>query len=345
MAFSFRRRPVAPPRVILVLRFSSIGDILLCTPIFRALRQKYPNARILFLTLEKYAEVLETNPYIDEIWTINTRVSEISERLRAAHIDTIVDLHKNIRTQQVKRLLAKARYYSYHKLNMRKWLWVNLKINSLPMKSIVQRYFEGLQALELQNDLRGLDYFIPDEDRIEMKKDIPYSHHAGYVVLGIGGSKATKRMPYQKWQELCLRLDFPMIAVGGPDERELGDLLASNIPDKKVYNACGKFGLHETADIIRRSQMVITHDTASMHMAAAFDKKIQVIWGNTSPYFGMYPYLPGESRAWHSAEVPLRCRPCSKIGYAKCPRRHFKCMLNQNLTEIIDGVEKDLRMA
>ena len=118
--------------------------------------------------------------------------------------------------------------------------------------------------------------------------------------------------------------------MGGREEQEDGTTLAQGDP-VRIYNACGKFSLHESAAILRRAHVVITHDTGLMHIAAALRKPILSLWGNTVPAFGMYPYYgkPGLATipSSYMLEVKnLSCRPCSKIGYAACPKKHFRCM-------------------
>jgi ADP-heptose:LPS heptosyltransferase len=100
--------------------------------------------------------------------------------------------------------------------------------------------------------------------------------------------------------------------------------------------------LNESADLVKKSKLIITHDTGLMHIAAAFKKKIISVWGNTVPEFGMYPYYGNSLAQNFQFEINgLRCRPCSKIGYAKCPRGHFKCM-NQIKTDAIVASVKQM---
>ncbi len=336
-----------PERVqaILIMRLSSIGDIVLTSPIIRATRQQYPGARIVYLTKLEYAPILASNPYIDEVLTLDDSMSSTISALRDYDFDLMLDLHKNIRTRRIKRGLKGVQYYTFDKLNLRKWLYTALKINALPLKSIVDRYFEGLSKLQLVNDGHGLDFFIPQKEKINMQVDLPMSHNVGYVVGVIGGTYATKKMPAEKWEELCDSIKMPIVLVGGPEDRELGYHLETLSRDKKVYNACGKFSLHESADIIRRSKGVISHDTGMMHIAAAFSKPIITLWGNTDKHFGMFPYLPSGAPKYADAEVKLRCRPCSKLGYNQCPKKHFRCMQEQSIPNILKELEKSLLLA
>ena len=205
----------------------------------------------------------------------------------------------------------------------------------MPDLHIVDRYMKTVESFGAVNDGEGLDYFIPEKDTVK-QKDIPASHHAGYIGLVIGAAHYTKKLPVDKLKELCSKIDHPIILLGGKEDNENGKQIASVDP-VKVYNACGKFNLNESADLVRRSKLIISHDTGLMHIAAAFKKKIISVWGNTVPAFGMYPYYGKYQISNFKFEINgLRCRPCSKIGYSKCPRGHFKCMKQISMDSIAD---------
>jgi ADP-heptose:LPS heptosyltransferase len=121
-----------------------------------------------------------------------------------------------------------------------------------------------------------------------------------------------------------------VILLGGPGERETGDAIVAGLPGKPVLNGCGVYSIHQSASLVKQCMVLITHDTGMMHAGAAFSKKIITVWGSTVPAFGMYPYRPGAGSVNFEVEG-LSCRPCSKIGYQQCPRKHFKCMLEQDL--------------
>ncbi len=341
----FQNLPPKDVRDILVVRFSAMGDIILTTPIVRALKTRYPDARITFLTKNAYADLLTSNPYIDRVIGLGDDFGLMIAELRSRDYDLLVDLHKNIRSKRVKSKLGNTQYYTFNKMNIQKWLLVNFRLNVLPDKSIVDRYFDGLKKLSLQNDQKGLDYFIPENMGIKAAQDLPMSHQTGFVACVVGGTYNTKKMPADQWLELCKKIELPMIIVGGDEDREIGTYLERNTPHRKVYNACGKFSVHESADLIRRSMSVISHDTGMMHIAAAYQKPIITLWGNTVERFGMFPYMPSVQHKYFSSEVKMACRPCSKLGYDACPKKHFKCMKNQNHSDILKDLKKSLTLA
>ncbi len=311
---------------ILIIRFSSIGDIVLTSPVIRCLRQKFPAAEIDFLTKEKFRFVVEHNPHLTNVITLSDDFSALTRQLKQRQYDFIVDLHKNLRTLRVKKALGKVRSSSFEKLNIEKYLYTNLKINILPEVHIVDRYLATVESLGVVNDGKGLDYFIAESEKVDKGK-LPVLHQQGFIALVAGGTKATKRLPETKLLELCRELEYPVIILGDKEDAMVAEKIARQNP-QLIFNACGKYNFNQSASVLALAKLVITHDTGLMHVAAAFKKPVISIWGNTVPAFGMSPYFGSndKSRSYIAEVKGLRCRPCSKIGYNKCPKKHFKCM-------------------
>ncbi|HZH01603.1 MAG TPA: glycosyltransferase family 9 protein, partial [Flavisolibacter sp.] len=255
----------------LVIRFSSIGDIVLTTPVVRCMKKQLPDAEIHYLIKPQFKTVMVNNPYIDKLHTLQKDWDAMIEELKAEKFDYIIDLHHNLRTLRVKRAL-KLPSFSYNKLNIEKFVFVKLKWNVMPKVHIIDRYLETVSSFGVKNDGAGMDYFIAPHEEVKLE-DIPASHHAGYIALVIGASFYTKKLALEKLQELCRKIDHPVILLGGKEEREEGDAIAATDP-VKIYNACGKFSLNESADLVRKSKLVIAHDTGLMHMAAAMKKPV-----------------------------------------------------------------------
>lgn len=326
----------------LIIRFSSIGDIVLTTPVIRCLRNKFPEAEIHFLTKHSFRGIVEHNPYINKIHTLGDSFDLMLHELALEEYDYVIDLHHNLRTLRIKKFLKNAKSFSFNKLNVEKFILTNFKINTLPKKHIVDRNLETVASLGVVNDGMGLDYFIPKMDEVK-KDDIPTSHMHGYIGLVIGAALATKKFPLHKLKELCAAINHPIILLGGKEDYDDGKELA-NVDEIKIYNACGKFNLNESASLIKGAKLIISNDTGLMHMAAALQKPIISLWGNTVPAFGMYPYYGNKSnKQYEVVEINnLWCRPCSKIGYKKCPRGHFKCMENIAVNNIVNLVRIQL---
>ena len=306
----------------LIIRFSSIGDIVLTTPVVRNLKQQVEGAEVHYLTKKQYADILETNPYIDKVHVLDESFSDLLPKLKAEHFHYIIDLHKNLRTLRVKRALRTASF-SFDKINWGKWLMVNLKVNKLPDLHIVDRYLETVKVFIEKNDLKGLDYFIPQKDEVDLIS-LPENFQNEYIAFAIGAQHSTKKLPDGKIISICKKISKPVILLGDKHNSKVAEKVVVAVGDK-IYNACGKYNLNQSASIVKQAKFVITHDTGLMHIAAAFKKKIISVWGNTIPEFGMYPYLAGKGS--EIIEVKgLKCRPCTKIGFSKCPKKHFKCM-------------------
>jgi len=322
---------------ILIIRFSSIGDIVLTTPVIRCLKKQLTGSEIHYLTKKQFLPVLRNNPFIDKLWLYDHDFKSLIPQLKSQGFDFILDLHNNPRTGFVKSQLRRPSA-SFPKLNIEKWLMVNFKWNLLPDIHIVDRYFKTVRTLKVNNDGQGLDYFISPEDEVDLNA-LPEIFQQGFVAMVIGGKHVTKIFPPEKVAEVCIRLARPVILLGGREDFERGELVR-NRAGKLVFNGCGKFSLNQSASLVRQADVVITNDTGLMHIAAAFHKPIVSLWGNTIPAFGMYPYLP-EAFQKNSlmAEVSgLCCRPCSKLGYPECPRKHFRCMNNIDVEPILEFV-------
>ena len=315
----------------LIVRFSSIGDIILTTPVVRHLKEQVKDAEIHYLTKGPFTPILEANPYIDRIHAFKGDLSECIKSLKSEGIDYIVDLHRNTRSARVKFGL-KRMDFTVKKLNLQKWLYVNFKMNRLPDLHMVDRNLETIRSFISEKDEKGLDYFIPAKDKIDLTV-FPSQFQNGYISLAIGAQHETKKLPVASLQELCKMLSCPVLILGGPSDKDTGDVIVSGLPGSSILNTCGQYNINQSASLVERSRLLITHDTGLMHMGAAFSKKVISIWGNTVPVFGMYPYGADPSSVRFEV-TGLNCRPCSKIGYQQCPKKHFKCMLEQDLEGI-----------
>ena len=325
---------------ILLIRFSSIGDIVLTTPIVRCIKQQLPEVELHVLTKSSYRSIYAANPNIDKVFELQGNMKELISQLRKERYDFVVDLHKNWRSLRV-RMALHCPSSSFPKLDFRKFLYTKLKIGKLPRIHIVDRYFRAVEKLGIQNDGQGLDFFFNEGDVMHYE-DLPESFHDGFVAIVIGGQHATKILPEDKVVEVCDALDYPVILVGGPEDAARGERIKEKV-GTYVGNSCGTLTLGQSASLLELADAVITNDTGMMHIAAALRKPIVSVWGNTVPEFGMYPYLPqGMKPAVIIENKGLRCRPCDKLGYAKCPRGHFNCMNLLDAKEIAEKTKAEL---
>jgi ADP-heptose:LPS heptosyltransferase len=310
---------------ILLIRFSSIGDIVLTTPVIRCLKKQLPGVELHFLLKKSFATVIEHNPYVNKKIFFEKTHTEVLEKLAEENYDLIIDLQKNLRSFRIKQVLG-IKSLSFNKLNIEKYLFINLKLKLLPKVHIVDRYMKAVRSLGVENDGAGLDYFISESDE-QVLNLIPETHNKNYIAWVIGAKHFTKRLPIEKMISIAEKIKSPVILLGDKDDHATGEKLFGEI-GSNIFNACGMFSLNQSAALIKHSKKVITHDTGLMHIAAAFKKDIISIWGNTVPEFGMYPYFGNEQKE-NSVILEVKglsCRPCSKIGFEKCPKGHFKCM-------------------
>lgn len=327
---------------------------MLTTPVIRCIKQQLPDAEVHYLTKPQYRGIMEHNPHIDVLHVLDKPLWQKSLELKHRGFDLIIDLHNNLRTRIIKGIID-APAHSFNKLNFEKSLLVNFKINTLPDLHIVDRYLDTAKVLGVVNDGKGLDYFLPPTFTFNPDIQLPES----FVSFAIGAQHSTKRLPNAKIVEVCKHYGQTILLLGGKEDTENGEWIAQQ-SGNHVINLCGKLNLHESAYVVSKSIKVITHDTGLMHIAAAFQKEVISIWGNTVPEFGMTPYY-GNIEYRNSkfeknnsnqnlkseisnpkSEIPyskfeirnLPCRPCSKIGFKKCPKGHFNCMNLQDTAAI-----------
>ena len=325
---------------ILLIRFSSIGDIVLTTPVVRCLKQQLPEAELHVLTKSSYRSLYAANPHINKVYEYGDNLKELIRELREEHYDFVVDLHKNWRSLRVRTALH-CPSASFPKLDFRKFLYAKLKIGHMPQVHIVDRYFKAVEKLKVHNDGQGLDFFFNEGD-IMHYEDLPETFREGFVAFVIGGQHATKILPEDKVVEVCEALDYPVVLVGGPEDAARGERIKERV-GSYVGNSCGSLTVGQSASLLQLADAVVTNDTGMMHIAAALRKPIVSVWGNTVPEFGMYPYLPqGLAPAAIVENRNLKCRPCDKLGYAKCPKGHFDCMKSLDSKEIVEKIRAEL---
>ncbi|MCC7500922.1 MAG: glycosyltransferase family 9 protein [Flavobacteriales bacterium] len=321
---------------ILVLRFSSIGDIVLTSPVLRCLKLQVKGAEVHVATKRAFADLVAHSPYVDKVHALDEDIGALARSLKAEGFDHIVDLHHNLRTARIKRVLG-VPTTSFAKLNIEKWLLVNLRMDRLPRIHIVDRYMDTVKHLGVTNDNKGLELCIPKDREVDLNT-LPDTHRSGYVALAIGAAHATKRLPPFKLIELAQRIEGPIVLIGGPDDQAVARSIADAV-GARVLDTTGKYDLLGSASLIRQARSVIAHDSGAMHVACAFNRPVVSVWGNTVPAFGMGPYQPQHPERAMIAEVAgLDCRPCSKIGHDKCPKGHFNCMEKQDLGQIASRV-------
>ncbi len=323
---------------ILFIRFSSIGDIVLTSPVVRCVKFQFPQAEIHFAVKKAFSEIVLNNSNIDKVHVLEKDEKSFIENLKCEHFDLVIDLHNSLRSNKIKHKL-KVPYTTFPKLNIEKWLLVNFKINLLPNIHVVDRYFQSVEKMGVRNDLKGCDFFIPENTAIPSDLDA-FILEESPIAIAVGSKHNTKQIPIEKLHELFAKLTQHFLLLGGKEDFEKGEQIKKGF-EHRVINTCGLLSIMESGLALKKCGIIITGDTGLMHIASALNIRIISIWGNTVPAFGMYPYMPQSPDLFSIIEVgKLKCRPCSKLGYEKCPKKHFKCMLEINMNEVSEMIEK-----
>lgn len=319
---------------ILVIRFSSMGDIIYTTPVVRCLKKQIPGAEVHFITKPAFKYIYDNNPYVDKLLLLKPELSATIKDIKAEQYDYIIDLHNNLRTALIK-LRTGIKSSTYKKQTIRKWLSLKFNLKLVPPVHLVDRYMKAVQFLGVKNDDQPIDYYIKADHQLD--KLLPLSHQQNYLAFIIGATHFTKRMPNEKIINLCSEINAPVVLLGGNDVKANGHVIAQALGDK-IYNACGITSLDESVYLVSKASKVIGFDTGLTHIAEAFDRPIVSVWGGTAPeLLGVQPY---KVQSVLVAEIELSCRPCSKFGLAACPLGHFRCMNDIPETEITEFVNR-----
>jgi ADP-heptose:LPS heptosyltransferase len=314
---------------ILVIRFSSMGDIIYTTPVVRCIKKQIPGVEVHFLTKPAFRYIYDNNPYLDKLLLLNDSLSATIKDIKAEQYDYIIDLHSNLRTAIIK-LRTGIKSSTYNKQRISKWLSLKFKLKLVKPVHLVERYLKTVKFLGVVNDGLPIDYYIKKDHKLT--ELLPVSHQK-FVAFIIGATHFTKRMPNEKVISICKSINLPIVLLGGGDVKANGDVVSEAL-GQKVYNACGITSLDESVYLVSKAESIIGYDTGLTHIAEAFNKPIASIWGSTVPeLLGVQPYMIDRSLI---AGVDLPCRPCSKFGQGACPLGHFKCMKEINESDIIN---------
>lgn len=310
------------PQKILIIRLSAIGDIVLTSPVIRSLRHGLPEAEIHFLTKAAFTPLLQHNPHIERVIAFHGNIGETVQLLKSEGYDLVLDLHRNLRSRLIKaRLRVPSITYSKDRLAV--WKYVRWRIGQLPRAHAVDRYARVLKPLGCRLDGQGLEFFLPEEARTLAAQVVGRHFPARPIAVVLGGTHFTKRWPREYFPELLNRLGQPVLLLGGKAEVEDAAWIEAQLKVPSL-NAVAQYDLLLSAALMEQSAWVLTHDTGLMHIAVALGLKTVSIWGNTVPELGFAPYKAVSSLVIENKE--LECRPCTKLGYDKCPKGHFRCM-------------------
>ncbi|MFM8595665.1 MAG: glycosyltransferase family 9 protein [Flavobacteriales bacterium] len=321
------------PKKILILRFSSIGDIVLTFPVVQALKVAYPDCQIDYVTKKSYRSLLDACVGLNQVFILESSLGSLKQQIDFRSYDAVLDLHHNLRTQLLTAFTG-AKTFRFPKNNWQKWLLTRCKIKPGQRVHVVERYLQTLQAaFSLEITAPEANYLVPVQEQFSIEDRIGIQPKK-YIAVAIGAQFATKRLPTDLLIELINKLHAPVVLLGGKEDEVVAQQIISALAQKQIVSMAGQLSIHASAWVVKNAATLLTHDTGLMHIGAAFEVPIHLIWGNTTRDFGMYP-LRLEQENCFQYEVPdLTCRPCSKIGHQSCPKGHFACMRNQDLSLI-----------
>jgi lipopolysaccharide heptosyltransferase II len=331
----------ASPPHILAVRLSSIGDVLLTTPLLRALRRRHPRARLSVLTKQAYAPLLTHNPHVTRVIGLapGRNLMDLAAELRGERYSHLLDLHESMRTRLL-RILVPGNWSGYPKHRVARAVLIQTKRDAYPeRRPVAERYFAAARALDVEPDGRPPELFWSPEAECTVTTwlggwSLPES--ARIVAVAPGAAHATKQWPLRHYRALIQRLmgdGWNVVLVGGEQDRGLASELAGMV-GSGVVNAAGQFNLQQTASVLKRASALISGDTGVMHMATAVGTPVVALFGPTVQAFGFFPY---SDRA-EVEELALGCRPCSSKGGPRCPLGHHRCLEDLMPDRVHDAV-------
>lgn len=343
----YHSRVPAPPRPadapeILVVRFSAIGDIVLTTPLLRALKARHPQARITFLTRQAYAPLLAASPRLHEVigWDPAQPLAGLLADLRTRRFTHRLDLHGSLRSARIRHGLG-GRWGRYRKHRLARAVLIRTKRDLYrDRRPVAERFFDAARGLDVTPDGAPAELFLRREafdaaDRFLAESGL--GRERTLLAVAPGAAHATKRWPERHWLALMGRLTAraDVVILGGAAEAGLAARMAE-AGGAHAASAAGQFDLQGTGALVKRARALAAGDTGVMHMATAVGTPVVALYGPTVEAFGYFPY---RARATVLQRDDLDCRPCSAMGGPRCPLRHHRC-----LEEILpDDVEAAMR--
>jgi heptosyltransferase-2 len=331
---------------ILVLRLSSIGDIVLTMPLLKHLAQHFPSAIIDFVVKKEYADLMRSNPYINTLRVVDKKegwpgLKRLKKEIKAQDYELILDVHNNPRTRYLT-LFSKATVRRYKKYRLLRFFLINLKYNLYERIIPVHRRYLNTVAEWVHDVDSDLEFHLdPDAERgvTRFMQSKNFSAQQKHLALVPGAGFANKRWPVHYFAELAGKTSsegWQIWLLGSPTERHLGKEI-EKLGDSGAINLIGELSLMQSASVLARMNAIVTNDSGLMHIADALNVPVVAIFGPTTRELGFYPVSPN-SRVVEHEQMP--CRPCTHMGADSCPKDHFRCMLELTSDVITDKVSE-----
>jgi lipopolysaccharide heptosyltransferase II len=336
----------------LIIRFSSIGDIVLSSLLVRVLRRRHPGARIDFLVKSGFADLVRFSPHLSGVIEFPPRgglkaLLALRRHIVGERYDLVVDLHDSIRSRFI--CTGARQVVRVRKRKLARFVLVRFKrdlygrFNGSP--SVARRYLEAVEQYGAEDDGEGLEFFIPPA-AIESAKKIAAQAGLpeGVPVIGVCPSARhqTKIWPAERFGDVALELaaerGAAVVLFGSGEERDRCEQVSRRIAERRpgtpVANCAGRLSLPETAALMDRCLLVLSNDSGLMHVAAARNRTVVAIFGSTVRQLGFFPFGTRSAVVEHPS---LGCRPCTHIGLPACPLGHFRCMLDVSVKQVLES--------
>lgn len=325
---------------VLIIRLSSIGDIILTTPVLKQLKEKFPDIVIDFVVLKNFKDSIEGSPYIDNLILFDKKkddgfknIKNFGKKLNKNGYDYVFDLHRKFRSRLISSEI-KSKIFVYPKRKLWKSLLVKLKLIKYHVDdTIIKNYFKAFKSLGIKYRWEDLDFNFSEENLEKVKK------YSGMFAMAPGASKETKKWLPEKFGRLAKKLydkyNIKTVLVGGKEDIERCEFI-NKVSENSCINLAGKISLKESGALLSVSKLLVTNDSGPFHIGRGVGCKSYVIFGPTDP--NMFEYN-------HMAELIYaneKCSPCSLHGGKKCPKGHFNCMKNIDEEYIFEKIVKDL---
>jgi heptosyltransferase-2 len=329
---------------ILILRLSSIGDILLSTPFIRQTRIRFPEATIDFVVKKQFLELIKFNPHLNKIYEYDPQqkfkgLLSLGLELRDKKYHYVFDLHNNPRTKILSALSRHENRYKISKDKLKRFLLVKLKLNLYSeITTIPDRYLRTGKILGITDDHKSLEIYWKNETEFYINSLLKENGITSrFITLAPGAGYFTKKWPLEKYSDLITKIlkdtNFYILILGSSIEQPY---LSNLIKDDRILNLAGKISLSEAAAILSRSTVLVSNDSGLMHMSTAVKTPVIALFGSTVKELGFFPYL---ADAVALENKGLKCRPCSHLGRNKCPKKHFKCMNDITVDNVFDQIQ------
>jgi len=321
---------------ILIIRLSSLGDIILTQPVVKLLKIKYPTSKITYLTKEVFGPLLKTFPEVDEIITWEN-LKNTKDILRKCYFDLVVDLHKKISTKLACYHSNYKQCVTYDKKHFLRWQ-ITKKITNKSIDSTLDLYFSALKKIGI-NEKYTYPMIKISQNCIDKAIKLLANYNINFAKYKIavfpGATHPTKMYPINYLAKFISLIpkswNCQFVVMGSYEEKELG-LNLKRIIGNDIIEICGATDLELLPAVVSQMDGVISNDSGSMHVAAALGLPQMAIFGATHTRLGFRPL----NEKAIIIQSNIKCQPCSLHGGKYCKKGNFECMTSIKPTYLLD---------